>query len=300
MASALIRSMRLKQWTKNVFVVAALVFDANLFNGAYLLRTLAGALVFCFVSSSVYIFNDIFDKTNDQIHPTKKLRPIASGALPVSIAITFAVILLIASLFAALLFGGWFWIIVAVYFLINLAYSKWLKHIPILDVLIVASGFVLRVAGGVALISVQRFSPWLYVVTTLLALYLGFGKRRAELALLAKSEEAGMHRPVLDGYSIPLLDQFITIVSGTTIVAYSLYTFQAENTVGNYFTMLTIPFVVYGIFRYLYLITVKNSGGAPEDLVISDRPLQITFILYAISVLIVYYILPKLTPFAVN
>lgn len=300
MASALIRSMRLKQWTKNVFVVAALVFDASLFNVSYLLRTLAGVLIFCFVSSSVYIFNDIFDKSNDQVHPIKRLRPIPSGALPVSIAITFAAILLIASLCAALLFGGWFWIIVAVYFLINLAYSKWLKHIPILDVLIVASGFVLRVAGGVALISVQRFSPWLYVVTTLLALYLGFGKRRAELALLAKSEEAGMHRPVLDGYTIPLLDQFITIVSGTTIVAYSLYTFQAENTVGNYFTMLTIPFVVYGIFRYLYLITVKNSGGAPEELVISDRPLQITFILYAISVLIVYYILPKLTPLAAN
>ena len=160
------------------------------------------------------------------------------------------------------------------YFLINLAYSFWLKHIPLVDVLIIAAGFVLRVAAGVMLIQVERFSPWLYVVTTLLALYLGFGKRRAELALLA--DGAYSHRKVLDGYTIPFLDQLITIVSSTTVVAYSLYTFSAPNLPENHTMMLTIPFALYGIFRYLYLIQVKNYGGAPEEMLFTDRPLQIS------------------------
>jgi len=180
----------------------------------------------------------------------------------------------------------------SIYLVINLLYSKWLKHVPILDVLIVASGFVLRVAAGVALIKAERFSPWLYIVTTLLALYLGFGKRRAELALLA--DNAGSHRKVLDGYSLPLLDQLITIVSGMTIIGYSLYTFQAQSTSGNYYMMLTIPFVMYGIFRYLYLIQIKNAGGAPEELLLSDHQLQITVLLYGIAVFIIFYILPRI------
>jgi hypothetical protein len=156
------------------------------------------------------------------------------------------------------------------------------------DVLIIAAGFVLRVAAGVMLIQVERFSPWLYVVTTLLALYLGFGKRRAELALLA--EGAYSHRKVLDGYTIPFLDQLITIVSSTTVVAYSLYTFSAPNLPVNHTMMLTIPFALYGIFRYLYLIQVKNYGGAPEEMLFSDRPLQISILLWGLSILAIFYI----------
>jgi 4-hydroxybenzoate polyprenyltransferase len=174
------------------------------------------------------------------------------------------------------------------YFLLNLAYSKWIKHIPLLDVLAIALGFVLRVAAGITLIHVARFSPWLYIVITLGSLYIGFGKRRSELALLA--EGANAHRRVLDGYTIPLLDQYITIVSGTTIIAYSLYTFSAPNLPANHLMMLTIPFVLYGIFRYLYLIQVKHSGGAPEEVLLSDRPLQITIFLWGVTVLLLFYL----------
>ena len=169
-----------------------------------------------------------------------------------------------------------------------LAYTSRLKHIPILDVLVLATGFVLRVHSGVTLINVERFSPWLYVITTLGALYLGFGKRRAELALL--QDGAKSHRRVLDGYTIPLLDQFITIVSSTTILAYSLYTFTAPNLPDNHTMMLTIPFVIYAIFRYLYLIQVSQVTGAPEEVVLTDRPLQITIILWGIAAMAVFYL----------
>ena len=170
-----------------------------------------------------------------------------------------------------------------------MVYSKWLKHIPIVDVLVISAGFVLRVGAGVTLIQVERFSPWLYVVMTLLSLFLGFGKRRAELALLLQG--AGSHRKVLDGYTLPLLDQYIMIVSGTTIVAYSLYTFSAPNVPENHSMMLTIPFVVYTIFLYLYLIEVKHAGGAPEEILLSDRPFQIAMFLWVATVIAIFYLL---------
>jgi len=168
-------------------------------------------------------------------------------------------------------------------------YSKWLKRIPIIDVMIIAAGFVIRVAAGVSLIKVERFSPWLYIVTTLLSLFIGFGKRRAELVLLSK--DANQHRIVFEGYSIPFLDQLITIVSSATVIAYSLYSFSAPNLPENHSMMLTIPFVLYGIFRYLYLIQIKQSGGAPEELVLKDKPLQMSVFFYGISVLIVFYLI---------
>jgi hypothetical protein len=174
------------------------------------------------------------------------------------------------------------------YFVLMLAYSLWLKHILLVDVLIIAAGFVLRVHAGTMLIQVERFSPWLYVLMTLLALYLGFGKRRAELALL--TGEAASHRKVLEGYTIPLLDQFITIVSGTTIVSYSLYTFSRPETPGNHALMLTIPFVVYAIFRYLYLIQVKQIGGEPEEILLTDRPFQVSLLLWGLTMLAVFYL----------
>jgi 4-hydroxybenzoate polyprenyltransferase len=288
MLKAFVKTMRPRQWTKNVFVFAALVFDKQLFNPESFLRTLAGFGLFCLISSSVYIFNDIADVEADRSHPEKRNRPIASGALPLSAAWVAGIGLLVLALGLAYLLAAGFEAVIVVYFVLNLAYTKWLKHIPILDVLVIAAGFVLRVHAGVTLIEVQRFSPWLYVVMTLLSLFLGFGKRRAELALLAQG--AGSHRKVLDGYTLPLLDQYIMIVSGTTIVAYSLYTFSAPNLPDNHSMMLTIPFAVYAIFRYLYLIEIEQAGGAPEEVLLSDRPFQIAMLLWAASVLAIFYL----------
>lgn len=285
MLVSILKSMRPRQWTKNVFVFAALVFDGKLFRLQDLLHTLAGFGLFCLISSAVYIFNDLVDIESDRNHPVKKNRPIASGKIPFPVAIFTGIFLCLIALAIGYMLAWQFGLTILVYFALMLAYSKWLKHIPILDVLILAAGFVLRVHAGTTLILVQRFSPWLYVLMTLLALYLGFGKRRAELTLLA--EDATTHRKVLDGYTLTLLDQFITIVSASTILAYSLYTF--DRLPGNHSLMLTIPFVVYALFRYLYLIQVKNIGGEPEEILLTDRPFQVSIILWAIAVLVVFY-----------
>jgi 4-hydroxybenzoate polyprenyltransferase len=290
MLSALLKTGRPRQWTKNVFVLAAVVFDRqlSLSNPLPLLYSLAGFALFSLLSSSIYIINDLVDVKADRIHPVKRNRPIASGRLPVRAAIAAAALLLLVTFPLAFLLSPGFFLICVAYFIVNLAYTNILKHIPLIDVLVIALGFVLRVAAGVAIIGVQRFSPWLYVVTTLFALYIGFGKRRAELALL--TEDANSHRRVLDGYNLPLLDQLITIVSSMTILTYSLYTFAAPNLPDNHAMMFTIPFVLYGIFRYLYLIQIKQEGGAPEEILLLDRPLQVTIALWALAVLFIFYV----------
>jgi 4-hydroxybenzoate polyprenyltransferase len=287
---ALIKTMRPRQWPKNAVLFAALVFDRQLGlnNIPPMLRTAAGFVIFCLLSGVVYIINDIADVEADRRHPEKKNRPIASGKLPIPVARAAVVVMLVFIFPISYLLSPGFALVGLAYLLLNLAYSKWLKHVTIIDVFSIALGFLLRVAAGVTLIQVARFSPWLYVVTTLGSLYIGFGKRRAELTLLAG--EANAHRKVLDGYSISLLDQFITIVSATTIVAYSLYTFSAPNLPENHIMMLTIPFVLYGIFRYLYLVQIENCGGAPEDVLLSDRPLQLTILLWGFSILLIFYI----------
>ena len=285
---ALLRTMRPRQWIKNGFIYPALVFDGQLFHPAAFLRTTVGYVLLCLASSAVYLLNDIADLEADRQHPSKRLRPIAAGELTVPLAAVSGFGLALISIV-----GGW-WLspglglIIVVYLALNLLYSFWLKHVPIIDVMVVASGFVLRVGAGVALITVERFSPWLYVCTTLFALFIGFGKRRAEIVLLA--EGANMHRRVLDGYSIKLLDQLIVIVSSLTIMAYSLYTFSAENLPANHLMMLTIPFVIYGIFRYLHLIHVEERGGAPEDLLLRDRPLGLTVVLWGLFATAVLYL----------
>ena len=285
----MIKEMRPRQWVKNVVLFAAIVFDRQ-FNPAHIpqiLRTFAGFVIFCLLSGVIYIINDITDIEADRKHPQKCKRPIASGKLSVKFALYFAIIsIAILVPLSFILSPAFCWVSLG-YLALNLAYSKWLKHIPLLDVLTIAFGFVLRVVAGVTLIKVARFSPWLYVVITLGSLYLGFGKRRTELALL--TSDANSHRRVLDGYTIPLLDQYISIVSATTILAYSLYTFSAPNLPNNHVMMLTIPFVLYGIFRYLYLIQVKHSGGAPEEVFLSDRPLQIVVVLWGLVVLSIFY-----------
>jgi 4-hydroxybenzoate polyprenyltransferase len=288
MLLGLLRSMRPRQWAKNVFLFAALVFDLKLLQPTPFLHTLAGFLVFCLASSVVYLVNDVADVESDRQHPLKRSRPIASGIVPPRAALIVAALLGITSVAAGFLLGTVFGAIVTGFLALNLVYSFWLKHVPILDVFSVAAGFVLRVGAGVSLITVTRFSPWLYVCMTLLALYIGFGKRRAEMVLVAAA--ARDTRRVLDGYTIPFLDQLIVIVSATTIVAYSLYTFSAENLPDNHTMMLTIPFVFYGIFRYLYLIHVENSGGAPEELVFKDRPLMATLLLWGLAAVAVLYL----------
>jgi len=287
MLKALLKTMRLRQWTKNGFVFFALIFDRQLFNLSSFLVTLWGFFLFCLTSSVVYLLNDIADVEADRQHPEKKNRPIASGKLPINVAWGAAILLILVALPTAYLIAPALALILGIYLLINLLYSRWLKHVPILDVLIISAGFVLRVAAGVVLITVERFSPWLYVITTLFSLYIGFGKRRAEMTLL--SQGAGSHRKVLDGYTLPLLDQYITIVSGTTIVTYSLYTFTAPNLPENHSMMLTIPFVVFGIFRYLQLIQTGHAAGAPDEVALKDRPLQVTVLLWGLAVLAVFY-----------
>ncbi len=287
MLSALIKTMRPRQWTKNGFVFFALIFDKQLLLRDPFLRTLEGFVLFCFVSSAVYLLNDIFDIESDRKHPEKKHRPLASGKLSVGAAWGAVVALIAIALPVGYFLSPIFCLFLTAYLVINFLYSRWLKHVPILDVFIVSSGFVLRVAAGVVLITVERFSPWLYVITTLFALFMGFGKRRAELSLLDKG--AGSHRKVLDGYTLPLLDQFITIVSGTTIVVYALYTFTAPNLPENHSMMLTIPFVVFGIFRYLQVIQTGHAAGAPDEVALKDRPLQVTVLLWILTVLVIFY-----------
>lgn len=287
MIAVLIQSMRPKQWAKSVFIFTALVFDRKLLDQSALLHTLAGAILFSLIASAVYIFNDIADLEADQNHPKKKERPIASGKLPIPTAWAAGIGLILISLPLAYMLSLEFFGICAIYLILNLFYSSWLKHVPLVDVFVLASFYVLRVTAGVTLIEVKRFSPWLYVVTSLFALFIGLGKRRAELVLQINNSNES--RPVLEGYTIGLLDQLINIVSGTTIIAYSLYTFSAPNLPDNHSMMLTIPFVLYGIFRYLYLIQI-GEGGAPEDIALSDRPLQGAILLWSFSILMIFYI----------
>lgn len=288
MIKQLFIAMRPKQWIKNGLIFAALVFDQQLFVRDPLLRTIAGFFLLCMGASAVYLINDLADLEQDRNHPIKRSRPLPAGLLSVDIARVAAGILFILAARIGFALNTTFGVILLSYMVLNLFYSFWLKHIPIIDVMVLATNFVLRVALGVALITVQRFSPWLYMCTTLLALFIGFGKRRAEMVLLA--DNANSHRRVLDGYTIPLLDQILVIVSGMTIIAYSLYTFSAENLPDNNSMMLTIPFVLYGIFRYLYLVNVENAGGAPEELVLTDKPLMATFVFWGVSAVAILYL----------
>ena len=287
----LVQTMRPRQWIKNGLLFIPLVFDKQLTNWPALARVVLGFVLFCLLSSLVYIINDLVDFEADRNHPQKRLRPIASGKLKVSTARIAAVVLVLIFLIPAIWLSREFALIGLVYLALNLAYSAWFKHTPILDVMILASFYVLRVGAGVTLIEVHQFSPWLYLFTTFLALFLGIGKRRAELYLLA--DGANSHRKALEGYTLPLLDQLILIVSSSTIITYSLYTFSGPNLPMNNTMMLTIPFVIYGIFRYLYLVQVKQSGGEPEEVLFTDRPLQISIILWGLSIIFIYYLAPS-------
>lgn len=295
--TALLRTMRPKQWlTKNIFIFAAVVFDSKLFvPGPFferpLGRTLIGFALLCLISSTIYIINDIADVEADRRHPKKKHRPIPSGQLPIPIAWGAAIAIGLFTLAASFALNVTFGIIIVIYAVINLAYSFRLKHIVIVDVLIVAAGFVLRVAAGVALVNVVRFSPWLYMCMALLALFLGFAKRRQEIVLL--NDGAIGSRAILEEYNLAFLDGMLNVVMACTVIAYSLYTFLAEGLPPNHTMMLTIPFVLYGIFRYLYLVHVRGEIAPPDEVALKDRPLQIDLALWALCVLVILYVLPR-------
>ncbi|MCW5877578.1 MAG: decaprenyl-phosphate phosphoribosyltransferase [Anaerolineales bacterium] len=287
MLIALFKNMRPKQWAKNALLLAGLVFDRQLTYLPALERALLGVLLFSLLSSSIYLINDVVDREADRKHPTKKHRPIASGALPVPVAVAAAALFMLLALGLGFWLSPLFALICVLYVLLNFAYSFWLKHIPVIDVLVLASFYVLRVAAGVSVIDVQRFSPWIYVFTIFLALFLGIGKRRAELL---QSREGGPTRKVLKGYTNTFLEQLLLVVLCLSIITYSLYTFLAPNVPENHAMMLTIPFVIYGFFRYLYLVQVKQVGEAPEEILFNDRPLQLDLLLWAATILLIFYI----------
>ncbi len=288
MLRGLIKTMRPRQWLKNGLVYAALFFDRQAIDLDSLARTTAAFVLLCMVSGAVYIMNDLVDVENDRQHPRKKNRPIAAGELSPIVAIATSIVLAILGLVGGFLLSQELgWILVA-YLLLQVVYTFYFKHVVLVDVIIVATGFVLRVAAGVAVIQVERFSPWLYVCTGLLALVIALGRRRHEISLLG--EDAGNHRAILDEYNLELIDRLIDIVAAAALVAYSLYTFMAEGLPRNNLMMLIIPFALYGIFRYLFLIHVRQEGGAPEEIFIRDRPMQLTLILWAAVVYLVLYV----------
>ena len=285
---SLLRALRPLQWTKNTVVLAALVFSGELFDAEPLARAAAAAIVFCCVSSVVYLVNDLRDVKGDRLHPTKRLRPIAAGTVTRGQARTAALGLLAVGATAAWLVRPAFLAVVAGYLVLMVGYSYGLKRLVILDVLAIAAGFVLRAAGGAVAIGVP-ISPWLYLCTMLLALFVGFGKRRHELTSL--EAEAVRHRANLEAYSVGLLDQIIAVVASATVMAYAFYTFDGPNLPRNHAMMLTIPFVVYAVFRYLYLVHRRDLGGAPEALLFADPPLLVCIAGWGLSsVAILYFV----------
>ena len=278
---ALIRAMRPKQWAKNALLFAALVFSLNYDNQALLLRTLAGFGCFCLISSVGYIYNDIRDRDADALHPRKKNRPIASGDLPVRLAIVQMIVMSIVGFTGALCLSPEFATIAGAYFVTTLSYSLFFKDHVIIDVMVIAAGFLWRAVAGAVVIDVA-LSPWLLLCTGFLALFLGFNKRRGELSLLDDGAEA--HRRNLAEYTPALLDEYQGLTTSGTVISYALYTVLASPT---HWLLLTLPYVLYGIFRYIYLVQVKNEGGAPTETLYKDRPILMTCILYMITVIVI-------------
>jgi 4-hydroxybenzoate polyprenyltransferase len=286
MAKALIKTLRVKQWIKNLFVLLALIFTKNYTDSVLTGKAVSGFLLFCFLSSSVYLLNDVLDIEADRKHPIKKRRPIPAGEISIGFALTLAVVLCVFSLVMSYaLLGDLFLLIAVIYTVLNLLYTIVLKHVVIVDVLIIAIGFVLRAMAGAAAINVE-ISNWLLLCTILLSLFLALSKRRHELVLL--DEGAQGHRLILKEYSPYLLDQLIGVVTASTLMAYALYTMDAEvqENLGTDKLVFTTPFVIYGIFRYLYLVHKKDQGGDTSEMIVTDRPFALNIVLWGLSVLI--------------
>ena len=284
-------ALRPKQALKNLFVFAALVFAGHLTDPVKgprnLALTLVAFLLFTLVAGSVYLLNDILDIEQDRLHPEKRYRPIASGQLPIPLAWTAMSVLAVASLTACFLVDVSFGIVVSTYFVMQIAYCLALKRIVLLDVFTIAAGFVLRTVAGAMIIHVH-ISQWLLLCTLQLALFLGFGKRRQELVKLGA--DAGKHREILDEYSLPFLDQMINIVAGVTIVCYSVYTIESDTAKLHPHLWITVPFVIYGVCRYLYLVYQRGWGGAPDEALRKDRMLQLSIVLWFVTVMILFLV----------
>ena len=284
---AAVASLRPRQWAKNLFVFAGLIFSQSLFTPLFW-PALAAFAIFCALSGAVYVFNDLADIEKDRLHPAKRDRPIARGALPVPAAAALGVGLLAASLVAAFFLPLGFGLAAVAYAALLIAYSIWLKHMVIVDVLTVAVGFVLRAVAGAEAIAVE-ISGWLVICTILVALFLALGKRRHEYRSLRG--DAAAHRPILVEYSEGFLDQMVAVVTASTVTAYALYTMSPE-TVAKFNTRLlpvTLPFVLYGIFRYLYLLYRRELGGNPSDLLLNDRALLVNTGLWMVALLVIIY-----------
>jgi 4-hydroxybenzoate polyprenyltransferase len=281
-------ALRPNQWTKNLVVFAALALSKHLFEPGPLGRTTLAFAIFCLLSGTVYLVNDIVDVEQDRLHPRKRLRPIAGGALSIPGAAMGATVLGTASLLASLYLGGRFLLCAIAYVALNLLYSFFLKHVVVVDVLSVSLGFVVRAVAGAVVIGVQ-ISEWLLICTILLALFLSLSKRRHELTSL--SDAAREHRKILEEYSPYLLDQMIAVVTASCVTAYAIYT-TAPETREKYQTdrlVWTLPFVLYGIFRYLYLVHQKEQGGSPTDVLLTDRPLLLALGLWALAIVVIVY-----------
>jgi len=285
--TAIFVSLRPRQWVKNLFVFAGLVFAQKLFTPA-VWPALGAFTVFCALSGAVYLLNDVADREKDRLHPDKRRRPVASGLLSVRVAVGAAAVLMVAALAGSLALSRPLAIVALAYAALLSAYSAGLKHVVIVDVIVVASGFVLRAVGGAVAIDVE-ISGWLLICTILMALFLALGKRRHEYLTLG--EAAARHRPILAEYSAGLLDQMIAVVTASTVTAYALYTMSPE-TVAKFETHLlpaTLPFVLYGIFRYLYLLYRRQLGGNPSELFLNDRPLLVNTLLWIVTVAVIIY-----------
>ncbi len=287
MVRALIQSMRPREWTKNATLFFALIFAVKFPQPELAMRAALAAGLFCLLSSSIYLVNDVADIEQDRLHPRKRLRPIPSGRLPIPVALVAALGLCLVALVGAAFLSTGFFALALGYYLIMLAYAFWLKHMVLIDVFTIAAGFLIRVVAGAVVIAVP-ISPWLYVCTSLGALFLGFEKRRHELVTLAGG--ADRHRPILAEYTLGMLDQIITVIAASTLIAYSLYTFSAENLPRDGVMMVTLPFVAYGLFRYLYLVHVKGAGGSPADVLLTDRPLLTNILLWLATSAVVLYL----------
>ena len=284
-----IKGVRVQQWIKNFFVFAPLIFSQNVFNVPLLVKTIFAFILFCVLSGAAYILNDIRDLEEDKLHPVKSKRPLASGKLKKAHALYALGFLVLSGLVGAFLLNIYFFVALLVYFVLQIAYSSWLKHVVIIDVFLIAIGYLIRVIAGGLAIEVQ-LSPWLFICTILIALFLALSKRRHELILLDKSAET--HRPILKEYTPQLLDQMIAVVTASTVISYSLYTVSSE-TVAKFGTsnlLFTVPFVLYGIFRYLYLVHQKDEGGSPEALIIKDKPLLVDLFLWIATAMLILYI----------
>lgn len=288
MLGHLVRLIRPGQWTKNGLLFAALVFAGEVRNVTKLETAVLAAALFCLLSSAMYIFNDLIDRTSDLRHPVKQHRPIASGAVPPALAVTLIVILLGIGLGGAWFVNREFFAITLIFVALNVFYTMLLKRIVIIDVISIAISFVIRAAAGAVAIEVPA-SDWMLMNTLLLALFLSFGKRRHELVML--EHNAGEHRKSLTGYSSYLLDQMIAVTTPSVLVVYMLYTFSTEvsEKLGTDRLYYTIPFVVYGIFRYLYLIHSKDRGGSPVRVLLTDMPILITVVLWLITAIVILY-----------